>query len=134
MGEQGAEAGRFGLAHEPCLEQLSCCVVVDRGGLERGPDRLAAQADQVLQLLSLGLRSRAEVAFACHLGVAQRRRRLQERLHVGSVGVDEVVHGGRGGGRLAHRFHLLCLLRLPGFSQFAFRLVALSRELLQGSE
>ena len=45
--------------------------------------------------------------------------------------MDEVVHGGHGGGRLAGRFHLLCLFALPGFSQFAFRLVALPRELLE---
>jgi hypothetical protein len=46
------------------------------------------------------------------------------------VSADETVHGGRGRGRLAQRFHLLCLLPLPVLSQFAFRLVARLRELL----
>ena len=129
MGEQGADRCR--LAHGPCLKQLACGVVVDRGRLERRLDRLAAQVDQLLQLRSLGLCGRDQVTFARQLSVAQRRRRPQELLHVGAVDVDEIVCHGCGCGRLAQSFHLLCLLSLPGFSQLAFRLVALLRELLQ---
>jgi hypothetical protein len=36
MGEQGAEAGRFGLAHKPRFKQVACGVVVDRGRLKCG--------------------------------------------------------------------------------------------------
>ena len=38
MGEQGAEAGRLGLAHKPSLKELACGVVVDRGRLVQPTD------------------------------------------------------------------------------------------------
>jgi hypothetical protein len=131
VSEQGAEPGRLRLAHKSGRKQIVGDVVVDGSGLQRCPNRLPAEADQLVERHPLGLRSSGEVALTGYLCVAQPGGRLEKRLHLGAVSADESVHGAGSSGRLAQRLHQIRLLPLPSLPQLALGLVASLRELLR---
>jgi hypothetical protein len=131
MDEQSSEAGRLGFAHKPSPQQLGCDLIIDGGGLKRRPDRLAAESDKLLERLPFRMFRRGEVALAGNLGVAERRRRAEERVHLIAVAANEPVHRASGGSRLAQLLELRRLLTLAGPSQLPLGLVAPPRELLQ---
>lgn len=130
VGEQGAEPSWLRLAHEPGGEQVACSVVIDCGGLECCPNRLAAEANQLLERVPLGAGGPSDVPFAGYLRVTQGGRSQKKRVDLGAMFPDEPVRRARGSGRLAQRFHLVSLLPLPGLSQLTLGLVARLRELL----
>ena len=91
MGEQGAEPGWLRFAHEPRSRVgRGCGVVIDGGGLQGCPDRLAAKANQLLERIPLGAGGRATSALAGELRVAQAGRSCKKRVDLGTVFPDAV--------------------------------------------
>jgi hypothetical protein len=132
VGEQGAEPGWLRFAHEPGRKQVACGVVIDGGGLQGCPDRLAAKANQFLERIPLGAGGRSDVPFAGELRVAQAGRSCKKRVDLGTVFPDESVRRAGGSSRLAQRSHFVCLVLLAGLSQLTLGLVACLRELVRG--
>jgi hypothetical protein len=131
MGEQGAETRWLGLAHKPGCEQVTRNLIVHSSGLERNSHRLAAKVHEFLECHPLRPRSRAEVAFACKLRVAQPGRSLEERFDLGAVAADKAVHGAGCCARLAQCLHLVCVFPLSSLAELTLGLVACRRELLR---
>jgi hypothetical protein len=131
MGEQGAEPGWLRFAHELRGEQVARGVVIDSGGLQGCPDRLAAEANQLLERIPLGAGGRSDVSFAGELRVAQAGRSYKKRVDLGTVFPDESVRRARGSSRLAQRSHPVCLLLLAGVPQLTLGLVACPREFVR---
>jgi hypothetical protein len=129
VGEQSAEACWFRLAHKPGRKKVACDRIVDGGGEERPPHRLAAKVDELVECGPLALRSSAEVAFPCELRVPKPSCRGEECFHLRAVAADKSVRGSGGCRGLAQRLHPVCLLPFSSLSEPTGGPVARLREL-----
>lgn len=78
--------------NEPRLEELACGVVIYGGGLKRCPDRLAGEADQLLEGFALDAGGWSDLPLPANCASRRVARRRDKGFDLLAVPPNEPVH------------------------------------------